>query len=128
MQFQVKQCRKENIRVMIFKLGTSNVHQIKHKVTPVKMLPWQHSFPVPLCNEPNIVDFEQIRVCESRVDWLKFEDLSTRNQQDSATHNAFHLCISLPKVNMSTTKDDKINSVLNRLSKQKWLPWQQHRR
>ena len=33
----------KNIGVMIFKLGTRNVHYIRHKVTPLKMLPCQQS-------------------------------------------------------------------------------------
>ena len=51
----------KNIGEIIFKLGTSNV-QIRHKVTPIKMLPRKKTllFPVPLCYEPNILDFEQI--------------------------------------------------------------------
>ena len=27
----------------MFKLGTSNFHQIRHKVTTIKMLPYQHT-------------------------------------------------------------------------------------
>ena len=33
----------ENIACVLFKLSTSNVHQIRHKVTPIKILPWQLS-------------------------------------------------------------------------------------
>ena len=51
----------ENIGWMLFKLGTSNVHQIRQKVTPLRHVAMATlSFPVPLCNEPNISDIEQI--------------------------------------------------------------------
>ena len=63
----VTNCASENIGVMIFKLGTSNVHQIKHKVTPIAMA--TVSSPVSLCNELNISDFEQTRRSMS-VNWV----------------------------------------------------------
>ena len=31
-----------NIAAVIFKLGTSNVHHKRHKMTPTILLPWQH--------------------------------------------------------------------------------------
>ena len=33
----------EIIGQVMFKLGTSNFHQIRHKVTTIKMLPYQHT-------------------------------------------------------------------------------------
>ena len=33
-----------NIQAVFFKLGTSNVHHKRNRMTPTMMLPWQHSW------------------------------------------------------------------------------------
>ena len=33
-----------NIKAVFFKLGTSNVHHKRNRMTPTMLLPWQHSW------------------------------------------------------------------------------------
>ena len=33
-----------NIKAVFFKLGTSNVHHNRNRMTPTMLLPWQHSW------------------------------------------------------------------------------------
>jgi len=43
-----------NIQAMFFKLGTSNVHHKRNRMTPSMLLPWQQSWLQSLCEKPNI--------------------------------------------------------------------------
>ena len=42
-----------NIKAVLFKLGTRNVHHKRKRMTPTMLLPWQHSAPVSFCEKPN---------------------------------------------------------------------------
>jgi len=33
-----------NVKAVFFKLGTSNVHHKRNRMTPTMLLPWQHSW------------------------------------------------------------------------------------
>ena len=51
-----------NTGVMLLKFGTNNVRRVRNKMTPFIMFPMVLlSAPVPLCYEPNISIFDQIR-------------------------------------------------------------------
>ena len=42
------------IGAVFFKLGTTNVHHKRNTMTPIILLPWQHSAPVSFCEKQNI--------------------------------------------------------------------------
>ena len=48
-----------NIGAVIFKLGTSNVHHKRNKMTPTALLPWQHPWLQSLSAKNQISPFER---------------------------------------------------------------------
>ena len=80
----------ENIGWVLFKLGTSNLHQLRHKVTTTKMLLYQHT------------GFQSLSALNkiSRILNRNVEE-DSHSENTGAAHNALHLYTSLQRVNKS---------------------------